>query len=229
MTGELHGERAGKNKTWTWRAWRVVAGYMRPVAILSIIAIVLSVVNLYATVWEQPILTAHAGCNWQYGRGVPGAGSQVEYFIVPVTVVNDGARTGTVPDMDLEIAREGSTKRYRANFIATRFIAAGVDDGNVQVFFPIAIAGHASASTSTVFVQPQRTERPWFGNGEVSFHATVKIKPAGLNSYRFIDRLFASHAVEHHYDAIAPVYEGKPVSFSVCRMDAPDLSRASAN
>jgi hypothetical protein len=181
------------------------------------IAFVLSLVNFYATVYESAMLTAFAGCHWQYGRGVPGLGSQVEYFIVPVTIINEGAKTGTVLDMELVVEKDGVLKSFPANFIGA------VVDEKTTLFAPMAIAGHASESNSIVFTQPEPSDPPMFGD-KVSFRATVKFQPAVPSAYGFFDHLFASPGADPHFEPVAPVFDGRPARFSVCKR-APDLSK----
>jgi hypothetical protein len=191
--------------------------YTKPTTIIALFGSLLSIFNLYATVWQPPSLTAYAGCNWWYGRGVAGLGSNIEYFIVPVTVVNEGARTGTVLGLDLVIERDGLSTSFPASFTAT-----GIDDKTPPAFAPIAVAGHASATTSIVFIQPDIRERPLFGGG-VSFRATLRLGRARSYSYGVIDgllMLLASPGPEPRAEHVAPVFEpGKSTPFSICKAD----------
>jgi hypothetical protein len=198
------------NTTRLRRLWRAAtgytSGYARPDVLIASVALVLSMISIYATVWVGPILKVYAGCNWRYARGVPDAGTDVEYFVVPVTVVNDGARTGTVLAVDLAVEKGGSSTPFTANFIGTRF------DDKIQMFAPIAVAGHASASYSIIFTQLVPTEAPLFGE-RGPLRATLRIGPAppvGLFA-----ALFASPVTERRFELVASAFEEKPVSFPV--------------
>jgi hypothetical protein len=54
--------------------------------------------GLYETILKEPSLQILAGCNWEYGHG---PGSYDEFFVVPLTVANHGARAGAVLAIEL--------------------------------------------------------------------------------------------------------------------------------
>jgi hypothetical protein len=220
----LHGGGKGKNAASRSPVGRAAAGLIRPSFIISFAALLLSIANFYVTVYEQPILNIYAGCNWRYGRGMPGLGTDIEYFVIPVTIVNDGARTGTMLAIDLTVEKNGSTKSFPAGFIA-----GGLDDKAQQMFAPIAVAGHASASSSIVFIQLARTDPPVFANAG-PFHASFGFRPSAPVSFRLrlIDRLSASPGTDRGFMPVAPAFDGRPVSFDVCAPVHPDASVAGA-
>jgi hypothetical protein len=218
VTTALPEKGTGKSAASAWSIGRAAFRYTKPATVISIVALVLSLVNFHVTTNQQAILTVYAGCNWLYGRGVSGLGTDVEYFVAPITVVNDGARTGTVLEIDLVVETGSSSKSFPANFIATSF-----DDKALQIskmFSPIAVAGHASTTDSIIFTQSDPRDPPLFGkavSGEaVSFPATIKSRPAVPFSDRLIDRWFSGPGPEPHFPRIAPVYEGKTARFNVC-------------
>jgi hypothetical protein len=202
------------------KARRYAAALKRAALLISLVSLAFSGVSLYETVLKQPRLMIFTGCNWQYGRG---PGSFDEYFVIPVTVANDGARGGTVLAIELTVGKGGAAKAFNGNFTI-----AGPDDKTRQLFAPLAIAGHASATASIVFTQRAPTGPPLFGEpGE--YHAGLKVRTAVGSSYGFIDRLFAAPAPEANFKPflqrldIAAVLGGERASFDTCELDRPDL------
>jgi hypothetical protein len=231
MTSQLPEERAAKRAGWRrsiMKGWRFVArataGYGAPAVVVSLVSFVvssasfaLSFFSFHATSNLQATLTVYAGCNWLYGRGVPGSGTDVEYFIAPITAVNDGARTGTLRELELVFESDGTSKPFPANFIAASF-----DDKTPQMYSPIAIAGHSSATNWIVFTQPDYRDRPLFGktpSGEVvSFPVTIDFRPVVPFSDSLFDRwFFARPGPKPRFPRIAPAYERNPTRFNVCK------------
>jgi hypothetical protein len=204
---------------------RYTAALRRAALFISLVSLAFSGVSLYETVLRQPRLMIFTGCNWQYGRG---PGSYDEYFVIPVTVANDGARGGTVLTIELTVDKGGRSKAYAGNFTV-----AGLDDKTRQLFAPLAIAGRASTTASIVFTQRTPTGPPLVGEPG-RYRARLKLWTAVGMSYGFIDRLFASPAPEARLEPllqrldIAAVLGGERASFDACELEHPDLPAAQA-
>jgi hypothetical protein len=197
----------------------------RAALFISLVSLAFSGVSLYETVLRQPRLTVFTGCNWQYGRG---PGSFDEYFVIPVTVANDGARGGTVLAIELTVEKGGGSKAYTGNFTV-----AGLDDKARQLFAPLAIAGHTAATASIMFTQ-WTPRGPPLVSEPGRYDAALKLRTAVGISYGFIDRLFASPPPDLHLKPslqrldIAAVLGGERASFDACELDHPDLPAAQA-
>jgi len=174
-------------------------------------------------VLRQPRLTIFAGCNWQYGRG---PGSFDEYFVIPVTIANDGARGGTVLAIELTIEKGGRSKAYTGNFTL-----ASLDDKTRQLFAPLAIAGHASVTASIVFTQRTPAGAPLFGEPGPD-NARLKLRTAAGMSYGLIDWPFAGAPPDVHLKPslqrfdVTTVLGGERASFDACEPDQPDTPAA---
>jgi hypothetical protein len=207
------------------KARRCAAVLRRGALFISLLSLAFSGVSLYETVLRQPRLMIFTGCNWQYGRG---PGSFDEYFVIPVTVANDGARGGTVLAIALTVEKGGRSKAYTGNFTV-----AGLDDKTRQLFAPLAVAGHASATASIVFTRRTPAGPLLFGDlGR--YDASLKLRTAVGMSYGFLDRLFPSPPSELHLRPllqsldIAAVLGGERASFDACEVDRADLPAARA-
>ncbi|MBO0765950.1 MAG: hypothetical protein J2P50_15380, partial [Hyphomicrobiaceae bacterium] len=83
----------------------------RGVLLISLLALILSVLSLYETNFKQARLVLHLGAVMYYARDPEAA----EVFAVPVTIVNHGARDAVVTALDLTVSppkQGGSAVRF---------------------------------------------------------------------------------------------------------------------
>ena len=92
----------------------------RLATLVSAFAFAFSGVSLYETVIKQPRLTIFVPPVLQYGHD---SGGDTEVFAIPITINNDGARSGTVLAMELQVENltakgdEVKSKRYYSAFL----------------------------------------------------------------------------------------------------------------
>ena len=118
-------------------------------AVASALALVFSAYSLYETALRRPDLRAFVPPVIRYSQPYNGS---FEVFEVPVTVVNLGARAGTVLSMDLEVTNP-RTKATR-KFYSSDFGRWTMDNANALSFrpyAPISLPGKASSSDSVLF------------------------------------------------------------------------------
>jgi hypothetical protein len=215
----------------TYVASKLVSGAAvvgSPAFVVAVVSLAFSGITLYVTLLEEPRLTIYAGCNWQYGRG---PGSFDEYFVVPVTVVNSGARGGTVLAIELLVDKGGTAGSFAGNFTV-----AGLNEEARRLFAPIAVAGHAAASSAVVFTRQTRTTTdpllfdPARYAAPERFQATLKLRTAVSVSYGFVDRLFANPSTDARFEVqpgdLEPVRIDKPASLDACAPAPPDSATA---
>jgi hypothetical protein len=195
------------------RLRRFSAVLKRAALSISLISLAFSAVSLYETVLKQPSLQILAGCNWEYGRG---PGSYDEFFVVPVTVTNHGARAGAVLDIELTASGGGQSKPFTA-----RFTVENLDEKHRQLFAPLAVSGHDSATASIVFTQRQLTTPPLVRE-DGRFLAWLKLTTALDTSYGVIDRVLTPPPPEASFEIrlaefdIAAVLNGTNASLDAC-------------
>jgi hypothetical protein len=78
-----------------------------------------------------------------------------EVFEIPVTLANEGAQTGTVLSIDLEVT-DPRTKAVK-RFYAAKF---GAWTGEKKPFAPISLAGHARQTETVLFYTRGEEEKP---------------------------------------------------------------------
>jgi hypothetical protein len=195
------------------RLRRYSAVLKRAALSISLISLAFSGISLYETVLKQPSLRILAGCNWEYGRG---PGSYDEFFVVPVTVTNHGARAGAVLAIELTASKGGQSKPFTA-----RFTVENLEDKRRQLFAPLAVSGHDSATASIVFTQRQMTTPPLVGE-DGRFRVRLKLTTALDTSYGVIDRVLTPSPPEAHFELrlaefdIAAVLNGTNASLDTC-------------
>ena len=131
----------------------------RLTAAISVLALVLSGYSLWDSSLRGPDLKVFVPPVIQYSA--PYNNSNFEVIAVPVTLVNDGGRTGTVLSMELEATNPKSkeTKRfYAADF--GRWTMDKTRANGYEPFAPISLAGKASRTETVLFYTNGPAEKP---------------------------------------------------------------------
>ncbi len=156
--------------------------------VLSILAVGASLVSVYIGILQAAQLEVYLPSAFQYAMD-----SEGENFTIPITIANDGARSGTVISMELEVedAKTKAVQRFYSAYLGEHPQTLG--NRAVRQFAPMAVLGHAVV-TETVRFYPigpigQGTEgqRIVSGPGEYSFR--LKINTAAPAAPSLLDRL----------------------------------------
>lgn len=127
--------------------------------ILSVVALAVSGFSLWESTLKQAKVSIFVPPVAQYSA--PYSNSNFEVIGVPVTLVNDGARTATILALDLTVTdpRSGNKKRfYAADF--GRWSMERTRTGAYQPFAPISLAGKTSRTESVLFYTRSDNEKP---------------------------------------------------------------------
>lgn len=122
----------------------------RIASVLSAVALAFSGLSYYESVMKTAALEVYVPPVIHYGRD---QGGDVELFAIPITVVNSGARTGTVLTMELEAQNqrpdaEVKSKRYYSAYIGEHAVK---DDEINRSFAPLSLAGRTTFSDTVRF------------------------------------------------------------------------------
>ncbi|MGQ0456159.1 MAG: hypothetical protein ACT4OU_03750 [Hyphomicrobium sp.] len=131
----------------------------RLTAVVSAIALLFSGYSLWDSSLKGPDLKVFVPPVIQYSS--PYQNSNFEVFAVPVTLINDGGRTGAVLSMTLEAtsAKGGPTKKfYAADF--GRWTMEKTRAMAYEPFAPISLAGKASRTETVLFYPKTPEEKP---------------------------------------------------------------------
>lgn len=131
----------------------------RIAAAVSAIALLFSGYSLWDSSVRSAELKAYVPPVIQYSS--PYNNSNFEVIAVPVTLVNDGGRTGTVLSMSLE-ATSAKTKQAKRFYAADfgRWTMERAQAGAFEPFAPISLAGKSSRTETVLFYTASPAEKP---------------------------------------------------------------------
>lgn len=118
----------------------------RLATIISALALLFSGYSFYEAVMRAPELAVYVPPRIAY-TDPDRPDSPFEVFVIPVTLANDGARTGTVLSLDLTVKniKTGDTKKFYSAQIGTW------GSQPVNAYAPVSLPGRASKSQSVQF------------------------------------------------------------------------------
>lgn len=131
----------------------------RVAGILSGVALLFSGFSLWDTTLKSADLRLFVSPVIQYSA--PYQNSNFEMFALPVTLTNEGARTGTILSMELAVTdpRSNQTKRfYAADF--GRWTMEKTRAGAYEPFAPISLSGRTSRTQTVLFYPRGEDEKP---------------------------------------------------------------------
>lgn len=153
-------------------------------ATFSAIAMAFSGVSFYLSALQQAELEVYVPPTIHYARD---GGGDVELFALPLTIANEGARTGTVISMELvvEDPKEKKSKRYYSAFLGEH-----PRDSNAlhKQFAPLSIPGRG-VFTDTVRFYPAGNPLPKLVTDAGEFTFTLKLNTAAPAEPGWFDRL----------------------------------------
>jgi hypothetical protein len=127
-----------------------VSGFGLSAEVFSGVAVVVSLYSLWRTSLQRADLRVFVPPIVRYAS--PYQNSVFEVFEIPMTVVNDGARTGTVLSLDLEVTsvETGKSKLFYSAGLGPWSLAKVKGEG-LAPFTPISLTGRASQSDTVLF------------------------------------------------------------------------------
>jgi hypothetical protein len=143
----------------------------RLATLVSMFAFAFSGVSFYETVMKQPHLSVYVPPVLHYGQD---GGGDSELFAIPITIANDGARTGTV--LSLELNAVNVKTRAEQRFYGAYFgDHPKVADATPRAFAPLSIQGRSTFS-DTIRFYPVGKVRPLVLEdvGDVTFTLTLQ-------------------------------------------------------
>jgi hypothetical protein len=167
--------------------------------ILSGFALVLSAFSLYEASFKIADLETYVSPVIQYARD---GGGDIEVFVVPITVTNSGARTGTVLSMELNV--ENVTTKQAKRYYSALLGEHQVDDSAPnRSFAPLSIAGHGTFS-DTVRFYPVGNPLPHLADDAGDFRFSLKLLTALPAKPDLIDRLLGKNPPPVSFERTLP-------------------------
>ena len=156
--------------------------------VLSGVALVFSGLSYYESSMKTADLAVYVPPMIHYARD-----GDNDVFNVPITISNDGARSGTVLNMVLEVENlrpdaEKKTARYHSAFLGEY---PRSEDTLNRSFAPMSIAGHGTI-TETVRFYPMDEPLPFLVDDKGDYRFTLKLVTAQPEHPDVIDSLFST-------------------------------------
>ena len=159
-------------------------------AVVSAFALLFSGYSLWDSSLKQPDLKVFVPPVIHYSS--PYNNTNFEVFEIPVTIINEGGRTGTVLSVELEATnvKTGETKRFfSADF--GRWTMEKARTNGYQPFAPISLAGKASRTETLLFHTKDEKEKPAQLITEPGvFRFKLLLDEAESDDFGALDRLF---------------------------------------
>jgi hypothetical protein len=118
--------------------------------IFSGIAVLMSAYTLWNTSLRRAVLKLFVPPLTRYAS--PYTNSVFEVFEIPITLVNQGAQTGIIMSMDLEVTniQRGTVKKFYSAGLGTWSLAKSKGE-EAQPFSPLALTGKNSTAVTVLF------------------------------------------------------------------------------
>lgn len=180
----------------------------RIAAVVSAIALIFSAYSLWETSLKKADVRVFVPPVIHFSS--PGQNTNFEVVEVPITVANEGARTGTILAMYLLVTdtKSGNTKRFYAADLG-RWSPERKRSGALKPFAPIALAGRTSRS-ETVLFYTQGDEKVMQVIRELGrYRFKLMLEVAEDNEWGVLDRLWPSKAPEVGFEAELKYYDAR--------------------
>lgn len=177
--------------------------------VTSAFALVFSVYSLWSTSLKHPDLRVFVPPVIHYSS--PYQNNNFEMISIPVTLANEGARTGTVLAINLEVTdpRTNETKRfYAADF--GRWTMERTRSGAYQPFAPISMAGRSSRTETVLFYTRGEQEKPNQLIRELGLYRfKLTIEEAVVEDFGWFDRLLRRAGAELSFERELKYYDAR--------------------
>lgn len=172
----------------------------------SVLAVIFSAFSMYSTSLKQPELRVFVPPVIQYSS--PYQNTNFEVFAVPVTITNDGARTGTVLSMEL-IATDANGKQAK-RFYSGHFGTWSMEKARsfqFKPFAPISMPGRSSQS-DTVLFYPRHDEKVMqLVSAAGTYKFTLKVNLAEVTDFGFLDHWWRRDPAPVEFEMTLPVLD----------------------
>jgi hypothetical protein len=173
---------------------------------LSTLAFVLSAYSLWHSTMKGAALKVFVPPVIRYAS--PYNNSNFEVFAIPVTIANEGARTGTVLSMGLVVTDP-------ANRVSKRFYSAELGqwsveksrNGDFAPFAPISLAGRASHTGVIQFRPPQEETVMQIVQATGSYQFSLTLDTARRDAFGLIDRILRREPKPLRFEMVLPVLD----------------------
>ena len=178
-------------------------------AAISALALVFSGYSLWDSSLKAPDLKIFVPPVIQFTA--PYNNTNFEAVEIPVTLLNDGGRTGTVLSMDLEVTnpKTGDVKRFYAADLG-RWTMDKARANGFDPFAPIPLAGKSSKTETVLFYTNGPRQKPDQIIREPGpYHFKLVLDEAAVNDFGPLDKIFRRGPAEVSFTAELRNYDAR--------------------
>lgn len=195
--------------------------------ILSALALVVSGYSMWSSSLAQPDLRVFVPPVIQYAS--PYQNNNFEMIAIPVTIANEGARTGVVLSIELAVTdpRTKQTKHfYAADF--GRWSMERTRANTYQSFAPMSLAGRTSRTESILFYTRGEGEAPPQMIRELgTYQFKLKLEEAIVEDFGWLDRIWRRSSNEVSFERELKMYDARAFNTGTLPMYAKDWKSTS--
>jgi hypothetical protein len=197
-------------------------------ALVSLVALAFSGFSLWETSLKQADLSVFVPPVIHFAQ--PYNNTNFEVIEVPVTMVNDGARSGTVLGLSLAVTdpRSKATKLFYAADLG-RWTMEQTRASAYKPFAPISVPGNASRTETVLFYTRGDEQKPnelIREPGSYRFELTLEQAEAGA-SPAWMEKLWPARPASVVFERALKNYDARAFNTATLPLYAPDWSTAS--
>jgi hypothetical protein len=196
-------------------------------AVVSSVALAFSAYSLWETSLRAPDLRIFVPSVIHYSS--PYQNSNFEMVSIPVTLSNEGARTGTVLAIDLDVTdpRTNETKRFYAADIG-RWSMERTRSGAYQHFAPFALAGRSSRTETILFYPKGEAEKPQqLVKEAATYQFKLRLDVAEVDDFGFFDKLWKRGEPQVQFERTLRFWDARAFQNGTIPLDAKDWKPSS--
>ena len=198
----------------------------RIAAVVSAIALAFSAYSLWDTSLKQPDLRVFVPPVIQYAS--PYQNTNFEVIAIPVTITNEGARTGTVLSIELAVTdpRTRETKLFYAADLG-RWTMERTRTGAYQPFAPLSMAGRSSRTETVLFYTRGEEQKPSQMIREVGTYLfKLRLEEAEVDDFGWFDRISPRKPAEVGFERRLLAYDARAFNSGTLPLYAVDWKSA---
>ncbi len=198
----------------------------RIAALVSAIALLFSAYSLWDTSLKQPDLRVFVPPVIQYAS--PYQNTNFEVVAIPVTITNEGARTGTVLSIELAVTdpRSRETKLFYAADLG-RWTMERTRTGAYQPFAPLSMAGRSSRTETVLFYTRGEEQKPAQIIREPGpYQFKLRLEEAEIDDFGWLDRVWPSKPAGVGFERRLLAYDARAFNTGTLPLYAPDWKSA---
>ncbi len=178
--------------------------------VLSGFALVISGLSYYESTMKSAELSVYVPPMIHYARD-----GDSDVFNVPITIANDGARNGTVLNMELEVENLRSDAPKKKARFHSAFLGEFPRDDKApnRSFAPLSISGHGTFTETVRFYPMDTNPLPFVVDDKGDYRFTLKVMTAKAESPGLLEAALRTDPKPLLFELSLPYLSGQHLTF----------------